>query len=107
VKLHPRVSRQNTPVNYEKLLNNCEQLPDYIPVELLLGNVKKSVISVYSTALIAASQLEQLKAISLLELVQWKDRTTQNVSREWLTKESKGKIIFARTFTELKELLEA
>ena len=107
VKYHPHVLKNRELDRYEQLFVNCEELPDYIPVELLLNNVRKNVISVVSTPLISASQLDRLKAISLLELVNWEHESYKKEIRTWLMKESNNRIIFVETFEELNKLLEA
>ena len=106
VKYHPRVLKAHKPARYEELFINCEELPDYIPVELLFNNIRKNVISVFSISLISASQLEHLKAISLLELVEWNDESYKKEIKTWLMKESNNRIIFVKTFEELNKLLE-
>lgn len=106
VKYHPRVLKTQKLARYEGLFVNCEEFPDYIPVELLLNNIRKNVISIHSALLIFASQLEHLRAISLLELVEWNNRSYKNEVKDWLMKESNNRIIFVRSFEELNKLLE-
>lgn len=107
VKFHPRVLKTQKLEKYEKLCINYEELSDYIPVELLFNNIKKNVIAIYSTSLSSASQLEHLKAISLLELVEWNNPSYKKEVKAWLIKESNNRIIFVKTFEELNKLLEA
>jgi hypothetical protein len=106
VKHHPRVLKTQKSERYEKLFINCEEFPDYIPVELLFNNVRKNVISLFSTSLIAASQLEHIKAISLLELVEWNNPAYKKEVKKWLLKESNKRIIFVNNFEELNTFLE-
>lgn len=91
--------------NYFKLFKRCKELPDYIPVELLLNNIQRSVISVISTSLITASKFDNLKTISLLELVKWHNKKTKEEWRQTLSKASKNKILFPTSFEELEKLL--
>ncbi|GAI40324.1 unnamed protein product [marine sediment metagenome] len=107
MKYHPRVLKAHKPARYEELFINCEEFPDYIPVELLFNNIKKNVISVLSTSLGAASQLEHLRAISLLELVEWDNQSYKKEIKTRLIKESDNRTIFVKTFEELSKLLEA
>ena len=107
VKCHPRVLKNHELEGYERLFADCEQYPDYIPVELLLNNIRKNVISVFSTSLGSVAQLGHLKAISLLELVNWEHESYKKEIRTWLMKESNNRIIFVETFEELNKLLEA
>ena len=108
VKHHPRVIKheKSGDVFEKKLLIGCEEFPDYIPVELLFNNVRKNVISMCSTSLIPASQLEHIKAISLLELVEWNNPSYKKELKDYLTNELNNEIIFVENFEELNELLK-
>lgn len=106
VKYHPHVLKRQKLARYEELFISCGEFPDYIPVELLFNNIRRSVIAIYSAALIAASQLGHLKAISLLELVEWNNPTYKREIKNWLIKESNDRIIFVNNFEELSKLLE-
>ena len=90
---------------YDELFGDCEELPQYIAAELLLNNVRKNVIAVSSTPLVVASQLEHLRAVSLLELVEWYHEDSKNKMKSDLVKMSKNRIIFVKDFEELKQLL--
>ena len=108
VKHHPRVikSEKSGDIFEKKLLIDCEEFPDYIPVELVFNNIRKNIISIFSTSLIPASQLEHVKAISLLELVEWNNPSYKKEVKTWLTNESNNRIIFVKSFEELSKLLE-
>lgn len=108
VKHHPGVIKieKSGDILFKGLFRNCDELPDYIPAELLFNNVKKSIISIYSTSLIPASQLEHIKAISLLELVKWNNPSYKKEVKNFLIKESNNGIIFVKSFGELNTLLE-
>jgi len=90
---------------YYARFNNCEELPRYLPVELFYNNIRKNVVSAFSTALITASKFDHLKAISLLELVDWYHESYKKEFKDHLIEESKNKIIFPKSFKELKEIL--
>jgi hypothetical protein len=107
VKYHPRVLKTQKLARYQKPLMNCNEFPDYIPVELLLNNIRKNVIAIISSSLVSATQLDHLKAISLLELVEWDNPTYKIEIKKRLIKESNNRIIFVKTFEELNKLLEA
>ena len=81
---------------------NC--LPTYLPSELLLKNINKSVISISSSTLINASGYNNLKSVSLLELVSWRDQNRKIVSKEFLLKNGKN-ILFPKNYDELIQLL--
>jgi len=78
---------------------------DYVPVELIFGNIKKNIISIYSSSLISASEFKNIKAISLLELVEWKNKIYKQKTKQKLVKVAKNKIIFVKSFDELKRIL--
>lgn len=89
---------------YEKF-KSVEEIPNYVPVELLFNNVKKNVMSICSVALITASKFNHLKAISFIELLEWDDIPTKKQYKDYLKKESKNKILFPNNFEELKKIL--
>jgi len=91
--------------SYYKIFKHLEEIPRYIPAELLCNNIKRSVISIHSVTLITASQLPHLKAISLLELVDWYHESYKKEFKNYFIKNSENKIIFPNSFEELKEIL--
>jgi len=91
--------------SFYKIFKNCEEIPRYIPAELLCNNIKKSVISIHSVTLIAASQLPHLKSVSLLELVDWYNESYKKEFKNYLIEKSDNKIIFPNSVKELKEIL--
>lgn len=107
LKKHPKVREHEYQIDilYQELFKDCEELPEYIPVELFLNNIKRNVITIASQALIAASQLKHLKAISLLELVEWYNQSYKSEVKNDLMKASKNRIIFVKDFAELKAVL--
>ena len=90
---------------YYALFKKCEELPRHIPVEFFFNNIKRNVISMFSTSLITASKFDHLNAISLLELVDWYHKSYKKEFKDHLIEESKNKIIFPTSFEELKEIL--
>jgi len=106
-KKHPKITeyKSQNEEKYYNIFKNCDEIPKYIPVEFYGNNIKKNVISLYSTSLTTLSQLPHLNAISLLELVDWYDESYKNEWRERLNSTSNGKIHFPKTFEELKEIL--
>ena len=107
LKKHPKHGEVKLQIEilYEELFKNCEELSEYTPVELFLNNIRKNVIAIASTPLIVASQLDHLRAISLLELVEWYHESYKSEMRNSLIKASKNRIIFVKDFQELKEIL--
>jgi len=108
-KKHPNLGEEEAhPDSYYSFYKNfkdCDEIPKYIPAELLYNNIRKNVISVCSNALITASQLQHLKAISLLDIVEWFDESNKKYFKDYLIKESKKKIIFPQSFSELKRII--
>jgi len=105
-KKHPNsLNETEFKKKYYKIFDNCKILSKYMPVELFLINNEKSVIAVFSTSLITASKFDNLKSVSLLELVKWHNKKTKEEWRQTLSKASKNKILFPNTFEELKEIL--
>lgn len=96
IKEHPKhISKFDFKTNYK--------YPTYIPAEFLLSNVTNAVVSVYSLSLIEASSYT--KAISILELIDWRDEIFKTNIKTMFTKKSKNSILFPTTITELEDLL--
>lgn len=91
--------------SFYDFFKDCREVPTNIPAEMLYKNVRKNVISIFSASLILASQLKNIKAISLLELVEWKDQSWKNEVKEELKKSSNNNILFPNNFEELKNYL--
>lgn len=104
-KKHPIQSKGANGLYFIKLFKDCEDIPEWVPVELYFNNIKKNVISVYSVSLIIASQFSHLKAISLLELVEWYNESFKRDVKRLLIKKSGNKIFFPNSFDELKEII--
>jgi len=107
IKKHPNQLKRESQIDevFEEYYGNCEEIPGYIPIELVLNSIRKNVISVCSAALIVASQMEHLKAISLLELVEWHNQRYKNEVKNYLKESSNNRIIFVNDFEELRKLL--
>ena len=104
-KRHPVRPKNLANSNFYTVFEKCYDVPEYIPVELFFNNIKKNVFSIYSTALVTASQFNHLKAISLLELVNWDNNTFKEEVKSHLTKKSNDKILFPSSFDELKDII--
>ena len=87
------------------LFKNCDEVPRYIPVELLFNNIQNSIISVFSAPLITASHFKHLKSISLIELVEFNDASYKEKVKNNLIEKSNNKILFPTSFEELKNIL--
>jgi len=84
----------------------CISLKTEMPVEFYLPNVSNIVISVISSSLITASYFEDIKTISLLELVKWNSESYKEKMKKYLQSESTGRILFPNTVDDLKRLLK-
>ena len=106
-KKHPGPTQQEnkSDILFYKLFKHCDEIPKHIPIELLCNNIRKNMISVFSFSLIVASNFKHLKAISLLELVDWCDDSFKSTMKKLLIEKSKNKILFPKNFDELKEIL--
>jgi len=107
LKKHPLPAEENDEItiSYYNIFKHCKELESYVPVELFCNNIKKNAISLFSASLITASQFEHLKAISLLELINWKHNSYKQEFKNRLIEESNNKILFPASFEELKEIL--
>ncbi len=99
VKPHPKFKSIN-------MFSKIDKIPDYYPVEMCYHNIKKNVISVFSTSLIIASQIEHLKAISLLEMVKWHNNEYKEFMKNFLTSKSKS-IIFPKNLAEFHKAINS
>lgn len=106
-KKHPRpITKENaSDLSFYQFFNNCDIVPRHIPVELLFNNIKKNIISVYSSSLITASNFKHLKSISLLELVDWCNVSFKNKVKKRLIEKSNNIILFPNSIEELKNIL--
>jgi hypothetical protein len=96
IKEHPNFKQE---IN---VFGDIPKYPDYIPSEFLFNNINKYVISVYSETLVSASKQSHLKAISLLEIVDWENEDYKNQVKQNLINKSDNKIIFVDSIDELK-----
>jgi len=98
-KGHPTTSSSNF------YFTNCISIKSEIPVEFFLPNVTNIIVSVISVGLITASYFENIKTISLLELVKWKSESYKEKMKKYLQSESNGGILFPNTVDDLKRYL--
>jgi len=101
----PIEEKNNDTISYYNTFEDCEELPEYVPSELFYNNTRQNVISLFSASLITASQFDHLKAISLLELIDWRHKSYKKEFKKHLAEESNNKILFPASLEELKEIL--
>ncbi|MCK4788055.1 MAG: hypothetical protein KAV87_30155 [Desulfobacteraceae bacterium] len=104
IKKHPGFIKEESTQGNKDLPQRCQRLPAYIPSELLFNNIKQNIIGIASSTLVSAADVQRLQAISLLELVQWKNRVCKEYFKDFLTKRS-NRIIFVYNFEELEGLI--
>jgi hypothetical protein len=97
VKMHPKLENTN-------LLEKCQMLPSYLPVEFFFSNVRNCVVSFHSASLVTASQFDNLKVISLLDIVGIENEFTEKVKDDLLIK-SKNRILFPQNISEFTTLI--
>lgn len=107
VKPHPVVSDSDEVIaKVNSAFKKFKTVPDYLPGELLLNNVKRNVLAITSELLIAASKIKGIKAISLLELVEWKNTNFKKSLKDKLVHCSNNKIIFVGSYSELENIIK-
>lgn len=98
VKPHPMFNY----IHFEGDRNKIKIKEEYIPLEALLNDEDiEIVIGIMTTALINASRIGK-KVISTLEFYELEQKDD---IKEWLMKESYGRILFPSTIAEFKNLL--
>jgi len=109
--LLPILNTSNVSVkNHPKLgpvagLTNCDELPEFLPVELFFQKVTGSVISFQSASLITASCFKNIKVISLLDLVKTDDIFNEKVKKN-LISQSENRIVFPQSIAEFIKLID-
>jgi len=109
-KKHPKShkykkQREQIEIDYYKLFKDYDELPRHYPVELFFNNINYNVISLFSASLSTAAKLKNCRAISLLELIEWKNKSYKKEFKDHLIEQSNNKILFPDSFDELKKLL--
>lgn len=107
-KKHPAPTAKDTlsdDLSAYDIFKHCDQVPRYIPVELLINNINNSMISLFVPALITASHFEHVKSISLIELVDFSNESFKKKIKNNLIEKSNNKILFPTSFKELENIL--
>lgn len=101
----PSISIKNHPkLGKIKELNNCIELPDFLPVELFFQKVTNCIISIHSSSLITASKLNNAKTVSLLDIVKTSDPFLDQAKND-LKLKSNNSILFPKNIAQLKPIL--
>ncbi len=93
VKMHPKMKSIAE-------FNKCKIAETFLPTELLFGSVTNCIISIHSAALITGSYFENVKTISLLDIV-FKESEFKIKTKNYLIKESNNRILFPKSVDEL------
>lgn len=101
IKFHPQGKMDVYDNPNKLLLKNFDKFSECIPVELLLNNIDKCVIATISNALSFTARMNGIKAISLLDLLKWKDINQKESFRRILIQESDNRVLFPKTIEEL------
>lgn len=99
IKSHPHCKDVNP------ILSAKYKFPNYIPVEFLIDNINRAVLSICSAALVPATKFSNLKVVSLLNLVDWKQKDYKNTIKKYLIESSNNMIYFPSEFSELEKFL--
>lgn len=99
IKNHP-----NAPPD-ERFNQHQKIVPSFLPAELLFGKVNVGVLAVNSAALISASKFPDLKVISLMHLLDFRDKEYTKIMEDDLIYRSNNKILFPSSYEELTKLL--
>jgi len=109
IKIHPTIHHSdNIDETARDLFPEFDLIPTFIPVELILPNIRKNVIAESSTALIAASEIPHLNVICIMDIVNWvkgKKRWARQY-RSFLIKNSKNRITFVNNINQLKDVTQ-
>jgi len=107
IKNHPGSLNHN--VANESILSRLQMdgidhYPSYIPAEFLFKNITNNVLGIISASLITATYQKNIKSISMLNLIKWKNNKSKNLYKEFLLNQNK-RIIFPEDIDSLYQLL--
>ena len=107
IKNHPSAVNYN--VANENILSKLQMdgvnhYPSYIPAEFLFKNITKNVLGIISASLVTAAYQKNIKSISMLNLIKWKNNKSKNLYKEFLLNQNK-RIIFPEDIDSLYQLL--
>lgn len=95
-KYHPGYPSDKT------IINIGDVLPDFIPAELLYNDNVKMYLTVTSYSIV---NVEKGLAVSLTDLITFKDDKTKNQLKEILVQRAKSKILFPKSLDEFERIL--
>ena len=85
-------------------MDGIDHYPSYIPAEFLFKNITNNVLGIISASLITATYQKNIKSISMLNLIKWKNNKSKNLYKEFLLNQNK-RIIFPEDIDSLYQLL--
>lgn len=96
IKYHPGFSGSKEPA----LSSNV--LPDFVPAEFLYSDKTKLYLSISSMAL---ANVEKGLAVSLIDIVNFRDETTRERLREIMLRLDRSKVLFPKSLEELEKII--
>jgi len=109
IKIHPSTHHSgNIDETAKDLFPEFDLIPSFIPVELILPNIRKNIIAESSIALISASEIPHLKVICILDLANWVKgkKLFARQHKLFLAKYSKNRITFVNNISQLKKAVQ-
>ena len=110
VKTHPAVTHYDKHQRDARIFfKGFDLLPSFLPAELLLKSIKKNVVSKASTALLAAAEMDHLRSICIMDLVEWREKKKifKEQHKLFLKESSEHKIIFVQNLEQLSQILRS
>lgn len=88
--------------NHDPIIKVGDVLPDFIPAEFLYNENVKMYLSICSTSI---ANVEKGLAVSLLDLITFKDDETRELLKETLIQRSRSEILFPKSLDEFERIL--
>ena len=107
IKAHPNtILDKNKQINQPEILfnKNYKYFPVHFPSEFLLHNIRKNIIGITSATLVTAAKQEHLKAISLLDMIEWKCEKNKKHYKDFLINQD-DRILFPKDLDQFRELI--
>jgi len=108
VKIHDYLLRQGVYIKGHPNRNFKSdyplQYPPFLPAELIIPKITNSIIAVSSFSFRYSLKYENIKSISLFEIVEWTDNAQKSMTKNYLDSFG-GNLIYPTTLEELGKLL--
>jgi hypothetical protein len=100
VKPHPRLGCPAW-----LLGSGVKQIPKHVPAEFLDLSSFSGVVGCESTALAEAAVCGKIPCVSLIDLLDYHNPSSAHFYKEYVSKYSDGKVVFAETLEQVERLL--